>query len=436
MIERYTRPAMGRIWSEENKLATWWRVELEVCRVQNERGIIPDEALQEIESRAKFSVKRIQEIEEEVKHDVIAFLTNISENVGPAARFIHKGMTSSDLLDTALALQLSEAGQLILADLNQLEKILTEKSIEYKDCLMIGRTHGVHAEPITFGFKLIIFREEIRRHIKRFELALDDIRVGKISGAVGTYQHIEPEVEERVCHNLGLEPAPVTNQIIQRDRHAFFIATLALIGTTLEKIATEIRHLQRTEVLEVEEFFSEGQKGSSAMPHKRNPVLSERICGMARLLRGYAVTAMENIPLWHERDISHSSNERVILPDACICADFILNEMSKVLTNLLVYPENMRRNLEGMHGLIFSQEIMLAIIEKGASREEAYTIVQNNAMKVWQSGSDFKELLLKDENVLKWLNPAEIESYFNYEKVLTRINRIFERISEGNYDKE
>jgi len=429
MITRYTRPEMGQIWSEENKYKTWWKVELEVCRVQHERGLIPMEAFNEIESRAAFKVERILEIEEQVRHDVIAFLTNVGESIGPAARFVHKGLTSSDLLDTALAVQLKEAGALILDDLTRLERVLTEKSLEYKEYLMIGRTHGIHAEPVTFGLKLLIFREEIARQIKRFKLALADVTVGKISGAVGTYQHIDPEVEERVCRNLGLNPAPVSNQIVQRDRHAFFIMTLALIGATLEKIATEIRHLQKTEVLEAEEFFSKGQKGSSAMPHKRNPILSERICGMARLLRGYSVTALENVPLWHERDISHSSNERVILPDACICADFIINETIKILSNLLVYPENMRKNLDLTRGLIFSQEILLGLVEKGASREDAYAIVQNNAMQVWKTGAGFRELLLKDKEVLKWLTPAEIEKYFNYDKILARINGIFERIN-------
>lgn len=429
MITRYTRPEMGQIWSEENKYKTWWKVELEVCRVQHERGLIPTEAFNEIESRAAFKAERILEIEEQVKHDVIAFLTNVGESIGPAARFVHKGLTSSDLLDTALAVQLQEAGVLILDDLTRLEHVLTEKSFEYKDCLMIGRTHGVHAEPVTFGLKLLIFREEITRQVKRFKMALADVKVGKISGAVGTYQHIDPEVEERVCRNLGLIPALVSNQIVQRDRHAFFITTLALIGATLEKIATEIRHLQKTEVLEAEEFFSKGQKGSSAMPHKRNPILSERICGMARLLRGYSVTALENVPLWHERDISHSSNERVILPDACICADFIINETIKILSNLLVYPENMHKNLDLTRGLIFSQEILLGLIEKGASREDAYAIVQNNAMQVWKAGADFRDLLLKDKEVLKWLTPAEIEQYFIYDKILARINGIFERIN-------
>ncbi len=429
MITRYIRPEMGQIWSEENKYKTWWKVELEVCRVQHERGLIPTEAFREIESRAAFRVERILEIEEQVKHDVIAFLTNVGENIGSSARYVHKGMTSSDLLDTALAVQLAEAGELLLEDLARLKQILTEKSLEYKDCLMIGRTHGVHAEPVTFGLKLLIFREEVTRQINRLKLALNDIKVGKISGAVGTYQHIDPEVEERVCRNLGLTPAPVSNQIIQRDRHAFFITILALIGTTLEKIATEIRHLQKTEVLEAEEYFSKGQKGSSAMPHKRNPVLSERICGMARLLRGYSVTALENVPLWHERDISHSSNERIILPDACICADFIINETIKVLSNLLVYPDNMRKNLEHTHGLIFSQEILLGLVEKGASREEAYAIVQNVAMQVWRDGANFQELLVKDTEVLKWLTVAEIDQYFNYDKILARVNGIFEKIN-------
>lgn len=427
MIERYTRPQMGAIWSEQNKFRCWWKVEREVCYVQYQRGLIPEEDWQAIDRKADFSLGRILEIEQEVKHDVIAFLTNVGEYVGPSSRFIHQGMTSSDLLDTALALQLAEAGRLILEQLNRLVKLLGEKAQEYRGYLMIGRTHGIHAEPITFGLKFLIWREELRRHVKRFELALDDIKVGKISGAVGTYQHIDPDVEAQVCNNLGLKAAPITNQIVQRDRHAYFVATLALVGATLEKIATEIRHLQRTEVLEAEEFFSKGQKGSSAMPHKRNPILSERICGMSRLLRGYAVTAMENVALWHERDISHSSAERVILPDACICVDFILAETIKVLKKLVVYPENMLKNLERTGGLIFSQELLLALVAKGLTREKAYQVVQKSAMEAWNEGQDFKGLVMANEEINNRLSYAEIEQLFDYDKLIERVNIIYKK---------
>ncbi|MCK4295864.1 MAG: adenylosuccinate lyase, partial [Candidatus Marinimicrobia bacterium] len=357
---------------------------------------------------------------------------NISENVGESARYIHKGMTSSDLLDTALALQLSESGSLILEKLKRLIGILDYKAREYKDLLMIGRSHGVHAEPITFGLKFLIWKEEMLRHLERFKLALSDVKAGKISGAVGTYQHIDPEVEELVCKNLGLGAEPVSNQIVQRDRHAFFVSTIALIGASIEKIATEIRHLQRTEVREVEEYFSKGQKGSSAMPHKRNPVLTERICGLARLLRGYAQSALENVPLWHERDISHSSVERVILPDSCICIDFILYEISRVLENLIVYPDNMIKNLEKTKGLIFSQVVLLALIEKGLSRGGAYKIVQRNAMEAWNSDASFKDLLISDKNLHQYLTSDEIEQLFDLKEVLERIDGIFKRAKKRN----
>jgi len=434
MIERYTRPEMGAIWSDQHKYQCWWQVEREVCKVQYERGLIPEKDWQTITAKAAFAVDRILEIEQEVKHDVIAFLTNVAEHVGPSSRFIHQGMTSSDLLDTALALQLNDAAQLILEQLNGLHKLLGEKAREYKYYLMIGRTHGGHAEPITFGLKYLIWREEIQRQIVRFQLAIQDIKVGKISGAVGTYQHLDPEVEQRVCANLGLAAARVSNQILQRDRHAYFVTTLALIGATLEKIATEIRHLQRTEVLEVEEFFSEGQKGSSAMPHKRNPVLSERICGMARLLRGYAVTAMENVTLWHERDISHSSAERVILPDSCIGLDFILSETIKVLQNLVVYPERMRRNLELTKGLIYSQELMLALVNKGLTREKAYQLVQKDAMEARNNEVDFKGLVLANAAINEWLSYPEIESLFNPQKIINRVNLIYQRFENEGRD--
>ena len=431
MIERYTRPAMGQIWSEDTKYRCWLRVEQEVCRFQHERGLISTADWQAIAEKADFSVARILEIEAEVKHDVIAFLSNVAEHVGPASRFIHQGLTSSDLLDTALALQLSDAGTLIGKQIDTLIELLGVKARQYKDQLMIGRTHGIHAEPISFGLKFLIWREEMKRHLKRFQLALTDVKVGKISGAVGTYQHIDPDVELRVCENLGLSAAPVSNQIVQRDRHAFFVSTLALIGASLEKIATEIRHLQRSEVREVAEWFSPGQKGSSAMPHKRNPILSERICGMARLLRGYAVAAMENVALWHERDISHSSAERVLLPDSCITIDFILAETIRVLQNLVVYPENMRRNLETSGGLIFSQELLLALVAKGLTREAAYALVQTHAMQAWQEGTDFKGLILADPVIGEYLDYAEIEELFTYTKIQRRIDAIYQKLGDN-----
>ena len=431
MIERYTRPAMGQIWSEDTKYRCWLRVEQEVCRFQHERGLISTADWQAIAEKADFSVARILEIEAEVKHDVIAFLSNVAEHVGPASRFIHQGLTSSDLLDTALALQLSDAGTLIGKQIDTLIELLGVKARQYKDQLMIGRTHGIHAEPISFGLKFLIWREEMKRHLKRFQLALTDVKVGKISGAVGTYQHIDPDVELRVCENLGLSAAPVSNQIVQRDRHAFFVSTLALIGASLEKIATEIRHLQRSEVREVAEWFSPGQKGSSAMPHKRNPILSERICGMARLLRGYTVAAMENVALWHERDISHSSAERVLLPDSCITIDFILAETIRVLQNLVVYPENMRRNLETSGGLIFSQELLLALVVKGLTREAAYVLVQAHAMKAWQEGTDFKGLILADPVIGEYLDYAEIEELFTYTKIQRRIDAIYQKLGDN-----
>lgn len=427
MIERYTLPEMGRIWSEENKFRTWLKVEIEVCRAYCRRGEIPEEDLRNIEEKANFDVERIKEIEKDVRHDVIAFLTNVAEYVGPSSRFIHKGMTSSDLLDTALSLRLVEASKLIQARLAELLRVVEQKSLEYKNLIMMGRTHGVHAEPITFGLKFLIWHDEIERHLQRFELAVEQIRYGKISGAVGTYFYIDPEIEAEVCKNLGLKPARVSNQILQRDRYAFFVSIVALIGATLEKIAFEIRHLQRTEVLEVEEPFGKKQKGSSAMPHKRNPVLSERICGLARLLRGYSVTAMENVALWHERDISHSSAERVILPDACIVIDFMLNDITKILRGLVVHPENMRKNLELTKGLVFSQGVLLALVDKGLTREEAYRIVQTNAMKVWEEGVNFRDALLRDEVVKKYLTVGELEQIFNEKRLLDKVECIYQR---------
>jgi len=428
MIERYTLPEMERIWSNENKFKTWWQVEREVCRVQSERGLVPAEDLEIIEERADFTVDRVHEIEEEVKHDVIAFLTNISENIDhEASRHIHKGMTSSDLIDTAMALQIAEAGEVIQEKIEKLIEVLDKRAEEFRHQLMIGRTHGIHAEPVTFGLKLLLWRNEVQRHLSRFEKSLDEVKVGQISGAVGTYQHLDQEVEKMTCENLGLTPAPVSNQIIQRDRHAAFISALAQLGTTLEKIATEIRHLQKTEVLEAEEYFSEGQKGSSAMPHKRNPIKTERISGMARLLRGYTQTAMENVPLWHERDISHSSAERMIFPDSCMTIDFMLKETANVIDNLIVYPENMQKNLDMTNGLIYSQEILLALVDKGLTREEAYEMVQRNAMQCWKGERHFKDLLLQDDELLEHLSEEEIKQHFDPEKILDSVDKIFEK---------
>ena len=428
MIERYTTKQMGRIWSDENRFATWLRVELAVTEVLCKDKIVPKEDLKVIKQKAKFSVKRILEIEEETHHDVIAFLTNLSENIGPEARFIHLGMTSSDLLDTSLALQCKESGSIILSKLQIFHKTLRKLAIKHKNTFQIGRSHGVHAEPITFGLKLALWSEEIKRHIERFSNALDDIQYGKISGAVGTYQHLDPSVEERACFNLGLKPASVSNQVVQRDHHANFLSSIALIGCTIEKIAIEIRHLQRTEVLEAEEFFAKGQKGSSAMPHKRNPIITERLTGFARLLRSNAMAAMENVALWHERDISHSSVERIIIPDSTNLMDYMLIKVNKLFEHLIIYPDNMLKNLNLTNGLIFSQEVLLSLVQKGITREDAYQLVQKNAMQVWEQNKDFKTLLKSDKDILNLLSVKEIDSLFDLNKVLVNINKVFERL--------
>jgi len=428
MIERYTTKEMGRIWSDENRFATWLKVELAVTEVLCEDKIVPIEDLKVIKQKAKFSVKRILEIEEETHHDVIAFLTNLSENIGPEARFIHLGMTSSDLLDTSLALQCKESGSIILSKLQIFHKTLRNLAIKHKNTFQIGRSHGVHAEPITFGLKLALWSEEIKRHIDRFSSALEDIQYGKISGAVGTYQHLDPSVEERACFNLGLKPASVSNQVVQRDHHANFLSSIALIGCTIEKIAIEIRHLQRTEVLEAEEFFAKGQKGSSAMPHKRNPIITERLTGFARLLRSNAMAAMENVALWHERDISHSSVERIIIPDSTNLMDYMLIKVNKLFEHLIIYPDNMLKNLNLTNGLIFSQEVLLSLVQKGITREDAYQLVQKNAMQVWEQNKDFKTLLKSDKDILNLLSVKEIDSLFDLNKVLVNINKVFERL--------
>ena len=428
MIERYQTPDMKRIWSDQNKYETWLKVELAVTEVLVEDGIVPLDSFEVIKSKADFSVERTLEIEETTNHDVIAFLTNLAENIGPDSRYIHMGMTSSDLLDTSMALQCKEAGEIILGKLKVFKSCLRDKAKEHKNTFQIGRSHGVHAEPITFGLKLAMWSEEIQRNIERWELALDTISTGMISGAVGTYQHLDPEVETRVCERLGLKAASVSNQVIQRDRHAFYLNMLSMIGATIEKIAIEIRHMQRTEVLEAEEFFSKGQKGSSAMPHKRNPILTERLTGFARLLRGNAHTAMENVALWHERDISHSSIERVIFPDSTTIVDYMLNKTTNLMNNLLVYPENMQKNIDLTNGLIFSQEVLLLLIKKGLTREKAYEIVQRNAMRVWREKIDFNNLLKSDKEIMEHVSGDELDKLFDISKILININKVYERL--------
>ncbi len=428
MIARYTRPAMGKIWDEENKFRIWLEIEILACEAQAQLGVIPGEAVHVIREKAAFDVRRIDEIEREVKHDMIAFLTNIGEHVGPDARYIHLGMTSSDVLDTALAVQMKQSGELLLEGLARLQEVLARRAKEFKDTVMVGRTHGIHAEPTTFGLKLALWYDETRRNSERLQAAVRRIAVGQISGAVGTFEHLSPQVEEYVCAKLGLIPAPVSTQVLQRDRHAEFMTTLALISCSLEKFATEIRHLQKTEVLEAEEFFSKGQKGSSAMPHKRNPITCERIAGLSRVLRGNAQAAMENVALWHERDITHSSVERVIIPDSCILLDYTLALMTDVIGRLLVYPGNMLQNLNRTHGLIFSQSVLLALTQKGMQREDAYRIVQGAAMQVWESGKEFKELLLATPEVMSALGRGEVEALFDLGRSTRHVDYIFRRV--------
>lgn len=428
MIQRYALPEISRIWEDENRFKIWLEIEILACEAQAKLGIIPKEVVPEIRSKAKFEVKRILEIEDEVQHDVIAFLTNVAEYVGPNARYIHFGMTSSDILDTTLAVQMAQAAKLILTKLETLKKILSQKAVLYKDTICVGRTHGIHAEPLTFGLKLALWYSETGRNIERLKNAIKIISVGQISGAVGTYDHLDPSVEEYVCKKLNLNPAPISTQIIQRDRHADYLNTLSLIGAGLEKIAVEIRHLQKTEVLEVEEPFGKGQKGSSAMPHKKNPILCERISGMARLLRGFASTAMENIALWHERDISHSSVERVIIPDATMTLYYMIHKMIQVIQGIVVHPENMMTNLQRTHGLVYSQPVLLKLIEKGLSRENAYRLVQKNAMEVWKSGKEFDELLKQDHEITEFLSPAEIDLICDLQTRLKNVNYIFKKL--------
>jgi adenylosuccinate lyase len=428
VIPRYTRPEMGNIWEDQNKFQIWLEIEILACEAQAELGVIPREAVKVIRDKAAFSISRIEEIEREVKHDVIAFLTNVGEHVGPESRYIHLGMTSSDILDTCLAYQMKQAGELLLVDLRVLAEVLARRAKEFKSTIMIGRTHGIHAEPTTFGLKLALWYEETKRNSERLQSAIERIAVGQISGAVGTFQHINPTVEEYVCGKLGLKPDPVSTQVLQRDRHAEYLAVLAVIGSSLEKFATEIRHLQRTEVSEAEEFFAKGQKGSSAMPHKRNPITCERIAGLSRVLRGNALAGMENVALWHERDITHSSVERVIVPDSCILLDYMITLFTDVIDRLVVHPESMVKNLERTHGLVYSQSVLLALVNKGMSREEAYRIVQDVSMSAWETGTRLRDVLAMRPEVTNVLSAAELDALSDPQHAVRHVDQIFKRV--------
>ena len=431
MIERYTRPEMGAVWTDEARYRAWLRVELAVCEVLAERGLIPAEALETIREHAGFDAIRVAEIEREVRHDVIAFLTDVAERVGPPARWIHYGMTSSDVLDTALALQLAQAGRLLLAGCDRALSALRARASEHRHTPMVGRTHGVHAEPTTFGLKCLVLHEALRRGRARLARAIEEVAVGKISGAVGTFAHLDPAVEEAVCARLGLGFEPASTQVVQRDRHAAFVTALALVASTLDQAAVEFRHLARTEVREVEEEFGAGQKGSSAMPHKRNPWRFENLSGLARVVRGYATAALENLALWHERDISNSSVERVVIPDACIAVDFMLHRFANLVETLRVHPERMRENLEASRGLVFSGTLLLALAEKGLAREEAYRLVQRHAMETWERGGAFKERILADPEIGRVLSKEEVERAFDLEAALRNVDAIFARTLGG-----
>ncbi len=428
MIPRYTRQEMANIWEPENRFRIWLEIETLACEAQAELGVIPKEVVPIIRDKGNFDIARIDMIEAEVKHDVIAFLTSVAEHVGPEARFIHQGMTSSDVLDTCLSVQLTQAADELLTDLDMVLESLKIRAFEHKDTVCIGRSHGVHAEPVTFGLKLASWYAEMERNKKRLTAARENIATGAISGAVGTFANIDPYVEEYVCRKMGLAPEPVSTQVIPRDRHAEYFCTLSIIASSLERIVVEIRHLQRTEVLEVEEFFSKGQKGSSAMPHKRNPILSENLTGQARYIRSFCIPALENVALWHERDISHSSVERYIAPDATVALDFSLRRLNGLIKNLVVYPENMLRNLNQMKGLVFSQKILLDLTQAGVSREDAYRLVQKNAMKVWEEGKDFQTELLADQEVVGALGEGKIRESFDLGYHLKHVNTIFARV--------
>jgi adenylosuccinate lyase len=427
VIERYSRPAMKRVWSEENKFSKWLDVEIAVCDAWADIGVVPRQAISKIKL-ARCNMKRMEEILKETHHDMTAFIGSVSESLGEESRFIHLGLTSSDIMDTSTSLQMVEALDILIDDVKELVVVIARRAIEFKYTTMIGRTHGVHAEPTTFGLKLAIWLDEMKRNLRRLTEARNVISVGKISGAVGTYATVPPEVEEKACAKLGLQPAPISNQILQRDRHAQFVTTLAIVASSLDKFATEIRALQKTEIHEVEEPFSAGQTGSSAMPHKRNPELCERVSGLARLIRGHSVTALENIALWHERDISHSSNERLILPDSCLALDYILNLFTTVLSGLQVFPKRMKKNLELTKGLVFSQRVMLALIDKGLSRQKAYEMVQRNAMKAWKGSRSFLSLLKSDSEVMSNIKPEELTAIFDYQYYLGHVNEIFNRL--------
>jgi adenylosuccinate lyase len=427
MIERYTMPEIGAIWSDNNKLNNWLKIEIAACEGWARLGRIPAQAVEVIKERANFDVNRINEIEAEVRHDVIAFLTNVGEYVGDESKYIHLGLTSSDILDTGIALQMRDSADLILDKMEKLREVIKEKALQYKNTLCIGRTHGVHGEPTTFGLKMALWYTEMARNIKRLQQAREVIAYGAISGAVGNFAHLNPLVEEHVCEVLELKPCPVSTQVIQRDRHAQFVTTLAVCASSLEKMATEIRNLQRTDILEVEEPFRKGQKGSSAMPHKRNPMMSERVAGLSRVIRGNALAAMENVSLWHERDLTHSSVERVIIPDSCILLYYMLDKFTTVVKGLVVYEDNMAENIKKTQGLVFSQQLMLALVKKGILRESAYRMVQNNAMKSWNERLDFKELVLKDPEIMALVSSDEIDRIFDYGVYTANVDFIFKR---------
>ncbi|KYD29113.1 adenylosuccinate lyase [Parageobacillus toebii NBRC 107807] len=428
MIERYTRPEMGAIWTEENRFKAWLEVEILACEAWAELGVIPKEDVELIRKNASFDIQRIKEIEEETRHDVVAFTRAVSETLGEERKWVHYGLTSTDVVDTALSYLLKQANEILLRDLENFIQVLKEKAQEHKYTVMMGRTHGVHAEPTTFGLKMALWYAEMQRNLERFKQAAETVRVGKISGAVGTYANIDPFVEQYVCEKLGLKPALISTQTLQRDRHAYYMATLALIATSIEKFAVEIRGLQKSEVREVEEFFAKGQKGSSAMPHKRNPIGSENMTGMSRVLRGYMLTAYENVPLWHERDISHSSAERIILPDATIALNYMLNRFTNIVKNLKVYPENMKKNMDRTLGLIYSQRVLLSLIDAGMTREEAYDLVQPKAMEAWEKQVPFRSLIEADERITSRLTKEQIDDCFDYHYHLKHVDTIFERL--------
>jgi len=436
LIPRYTRPAMGRIWSEENRFRAWLEVETVASEVLAEDGIVPREAAQAIRKKGDFDLERMHAIEAEVKHDVIAFTTAVAEKVGPEARWLHYGLTSNDVVDTAQALQVKAASAILREDIDRLMNVLRARALEFKNTPMVGRTHGMHAEPTTFGLKLLNWYAEMRRNQGRFDAAAEQMRIGKLSGAVGTFGHISPAHEERICERLGLEPAPIATQVIQRDRHAYYVATLAVITATLDKIATEVRHLQRTEVREAEEFFSEKQKGSSAMPHKRNPITAEQISGLARVVRANSQAALENVALWHERDISHSSVERVILPDSTILTDYLLAKTADLIEKLRVYPARMQKNLDSTGGLIFSGQLLLDLAEAGMQREEAYRLVQAHAMNAWQNDLVFRELVARDAAITGKLSPMKLEKTFDLSRQLENVDAIFARVLGSSGDHE